>query len=93
MNILKKLLSVPASTRTDFHSFAVKCNRCGEVIAGRLNLNNDLSLDYEDGRNVYFSRKVLIGSGHCFQRIEVFMKFNPAHKLLERQASGGEFVD
>lgn len=93
MGILKKLFSVPTSTQTDFYSFAVKCSRCGEVIEGRVNLSNDLSQDYEGNRNVYYGRKVLMGSGHCFQQIEVELKFNPARKLLERQVSGGEFVE
>ena len=93
MGILKKLFSVPASAQTDFYSFAVKCIRCGEVIESRVNLSNDLSLDNEGGRDIYFGRKVLMGSGHCFQQIEVELKFTPARKLLERHASGGEFVE
>ena len=92
MGILKKLFSVP-TTQTDFYSFAVKCNRCGEVVEGRINLSNDLSLDYEGNRNVYFGRKVLMGSSHCFQQLEVELKFSPARKLLDRQVSGGEFVE
>jgi hypothetical protein len=93
MGILKKLFSVPTTAQTDFYSFAVKCNRCGEVIEGRVNLSNDLSPDYEGGRDVYYGRKVLMGSGLCFQQMEVELKFNPARKLLERQVSGAEFVD
>jgi hypothetical protein len=93
MGFFKKLFSVPSSTHFDFYSFAVKCSRCGEVIEGRVNLSNDLSQDYEGNRNVYFGRKVLLGNGRCFQQIEVELKFTPARKLIERQVSGGEFVE
>lgn len=93
MGILKKLFTVPTAAKTDFHYFAVKCSRCGEVIEGRVNLSNDLSQDYEGNRAVYYGRKVLMGSGHCFQQIEVELKFDPSRKLLDRLVSGGEFVE
>ena len=93
MGILKKLFTVPTASKTDFHYFSVKCSRCGELIEGRVNLSNDLSQDYEGNRAVYYGRKVLIGSGHCFQQIEVELKFDPSRKLLDRQVSGGEFVE
>jgi hypothetical protein len=93
MGIIKKLFSIPTSTPTDFYAFKVKCSRCGEVIEGRVNLSNDLSLEFEGNRNIYFGRKVLMGSGRCFQQIEVELKFDPARKLLERSAGGGEFVE
>jgi hypothetical protein len=41
---------------------------------------------------VYYFRKELIGSGKCFQRIEVEMKFNASKQLIEKQAQGGTFV-
>ena len=62
----------------------VKCNRCGEIIEGRVDLNNDLSVEYEGNNAVYFGRKVLMSSnGQCFQQIEVELKFNIDRKLLE----------
>ena len=79
---------------SDFYTFTVKCKRCGEVIEGRVNLNNDLSVEYEGNNAVYFGRKVLMSSnGQCFQQLEVELKFNIDRKLLERQATGGQFVD
>ena len=92
MGLFKKLFSVPTASESNFYTFEVKCNRCGEVIEGRVNLSNDLSLDFEGNRNIYFGRKVLMGSGTCFQQIEVELKFDPARKLLDRQVGGGEFV-
>ncbi|MCL4529611.1 MAG: hypothetical protein M1282_09365 [Chloroflexi bacterium] len=91
MNFFKSLFggSSPAP-QTNFYTLNVKCNRCGEVIEGRVNLANDLSLE-ED--NNYFVRKVLMGSGHCFQQIEIELKFDASKKVIEKQASGGTFVE
>ncbi len=94
MDFLKGLLGgFSAVPRSGFHEFAVKCKRCGEVIQGRVNLNNDLSVDYEQGRTTYHVRKLLTGSSKCFQQIEVELKFNENKQLLEKQARGGEFVE
>lgn len=93
MNFLKKIFSVPTSSASNFYSFTVKCDRCGEVIEGHVNLNNDLSVEYEGARYVYFARKVLMGNGLCFQQIEVELKFNVPRKLLEKHVTGGQFVE
>ena len=91
MNFLKNLFGGPASpSSANFYSFAVKCNRCGEVIEGRVNIANDLSLDDEDN---YFVRKVLMGSGHCFQQVEIELKFNASKQMIDKQIHGGTFVE
>jgi hypothetical protein len=91
MGFLKKLFSGGAtSSSSDFFTFNVRCDRCGETIEGKVNLNNDLSLDDEGG---YHVRKVLMGSGRCFQRIEVTLKFDAARQLSDKQVSGGKFVE
>jgi len=41
----------------------------------------------------YFIRKVLIGDKYCFERIEVELTFDGSRKLVDRQISGGEFID
>jgi hypothetical protein len=94
MGFLKNLFSgTPAKPEKRHYVFTVKCNRCGEIIEGRVDLDNDLSVEYEDNRDVYFARKGLIGGGHCFQQIEVELKFDSSRKLLEQQATGGEFIN
>ena len=94
MNLLKKIFpSAPAQSSSRFYSFAVQCNRCGETIEGRVNLANDLSTDYVDDRPVYHVRKVLMGSGHCFQQIEVEFTFDSSHKVIDQQITGGRFVE
>ena len=99
MNFLKKLSGVfatqPRHADTGASLLTVKCARCGEVIQTRLDLSNDLSADYDEAGNIttYFCRKVLIGQQRCFQQIEVTLKFDAHRRLLERQITGGEFVE
>jgi hypothetical protein len=91
MGILKKLFGGgTTSSSSDFYTFSVRCDRCDETIEGKVNLSNDLSLDDEGGYRV---RKVLMGGGHCFQQIEVNLKFDASRQLQERQISGGKFVE
>ena len=73
-----------------YYTFSVKCMRCGEIIEGRVDLDNDLSVEYEEG--VYYGRKVLMGSGMCFQRLDVELKFTTTRELTEQHVTGGEFV-
>lgn len=94
MSLFKGLFGgFTSAPRQSFYAFNVKCKRCGEIIDGRVNLSNDLSVDYEGGRTTYFVLKTLMGSGKCFQQIEVELKFNADKQLIEKQAHGGEFVE
>jgi hypothetical protein len=79
-----------SSSNSSFYTFSVTCDRCGETIAGKVNLNNDLSLSDEGG---YYVRKVLIGSGHCFQQIQVEFKFSSTKEITDKQIEGGKFVE
>ena len=93
MNLLQKLFgSSPASPQKHNYTFSVKCRRCGEIIEGRVDLNNDLSVEYEEGGDVYSARKILMGENKCFQRMEVELKFTSSRELLERHITGGEFI-
>ena len=97
MGILKKLGDLFTSSAGEERNALwvnVKCKRCGEIIRGRIDMRNELSLDYaEDGEIYYICRKVLIGDQRCFQTIEVILKFDTNRKLIDRQITGGEFVD
>ena len=92
MGFLKNLFGGgSAKPEKRYYVFNIKCNRCGEIIAGRVDLDNDLSLS--DEGNSYIVRKGLIGNNRCFQRIEVEIQFTSDHKLIEQQAQGGTFVE
>ena len=94
MDFLKKLFRGPPSKpQNRYYTFNVKCNRCGEIIEGRVDLNNDLSIEYEDDREVYYVRKGIMGSGRCFQQIEVEITFTSTRELIEKEIKGGIFVE
>lgn len=97
MGFLKKLFagSATPAARSNFYPLTVKCKRCGEVIEGRVNLNNDLSetCNAHDIVTGYFCRKVLMGEGRCYQQIEVRLTFDSSRRLKDRQIVGGEFEE
>ena len=94
MGFLKNLFSnTSPKSEKRYYAFQVKCRRCGEIIEGRVDMDNDLSLEYEDDRSVYFVRKGLIGNNRCFQQIEVELKFDSSRQLLEQKVIGGQFVE
>lgn len=94
MNLLQKLFGSSSSAIPQKHdyTFSVKCLRCGEIIEGRVNLDNDLSVEYEEGGDIYYARKVLMGENKCFQRMEVELKFTSRRELLEQHITGGVFI-
>ena len=86
-----------SKTGGDDHSLwlAVKCSRCSEIIRARIDLHNDLSIDYGDdgAETTYLCRKTLMGEGRCFQRVEVKLTFDKNRQLIDRSVSGGDFVN
>jgi DNA-directed RNA polymerase subunit N (RpoN/RPB10) len=94
MNFLKRLFGGAVRPATDILPITVKCLRCGEVVRGQIKLYSEVSADYDDsGRERHFCRKVLIGSGRCFQSIEVVYTFTAARTVLSREITGGVFVN
>lgn len=97
MGFFKKIsqaLSGVGQSVSDNYMVYVRCTQCGEALKSRINLMNDLSLQYGEGgeQNSYYCRKMLIGASRCFQKIEVKLTFNANRKLIDRQISGGEFI-
>ena len=98
MNILKKLSTLfTPQEKVDRSALWIvaRCARCGEIIRTRVNLNNDLSQNYDEneGKNSFFAHKTLMGDQGCFQRIEVELTFDGQRKLVSKEISGGAFVE
>ena len=97
MGIFKKITSLfsPSRSLAEYaYRFKVRCKRCGEEIQGRVDLRNDLSPDYDSPESgQFFCRKIIMGSGHCFQKIEVVLRFNERREVIDRHITGGEFID
>ena len=96
MNLLEQLsrfLSPRRKSTERYITIYVKCKRCGEKISGRVDLWNELSPDFEGGTQSYYCRKVLMGSGSCFQQIEVQLRFDGNRRLVDQDVAGGVAID
>ena len=92
MSFLKNLFGgTSAKPEKKFHTFLVKCKRCGEIIEARIDLDNDLSMN--DEGNGYIVRKGLMGGNRCFQQIEVELTFDSSRQIMEKTITGGTFVE
>ena len=95
MGLLNKLTSFLSGSGEDRNTLwiYVQCEACGEVIASRINLLNDLSVTYSGGGKAFQWRKQLIGSKrHCYKPIAVELEFDDRRMLTWREIDGGEFV-
>jgi hypothetical protein len=95
VGFLKKLSQIFAgSEEPNIHREYVRCSRCGEKIAVRVNLSNELTPQLDEGEGAYYVRKGVLGSGktRCFQMIEVELYFDQGRQLVSRYISGGEFI-
>lgn len=96
MSFLKKLGALFTSPTGDSRSLwlYVKCDQCGEILRGRVDLHNDLSIQYEEsgGEKSYFCRKVFIGSKRCYRPIEVKLTFDKNRRLVNEEIKGGQIA-
>lgn len=71
-----------------------QCNRCGEILEARVDLIYDLTPEYGPAGDPvsYQSRKVLQGSGRCFQSIELVLEFDARKRLTDQRVTGGRIV-
>lgn len=76
------------------HREYVRCSRCGERIAVRVDLGGELTPQFGEGEGAYYVRKGIVGSGktRCFQTIEVELYFDATKRLVSRYITGGEFI-
>ncbi|MGH2351941.1 MAG: hypothetical protein ACRDJN_10055, partial [Chloroflexota bacterium] len=65
-----------------------------EAIRVRVNRDNDLSAEYEEGSDApvgYTLHKEIVGS-NCFRRIQVDMSFDSQRRVTEQEIRGGTFI-
>jgi hypothetical protein len=93
--ILKALSGGSGIEGSMLYPVTVKCDRCGEVLTANVNLANDLSVEYgtSGAPQSYACRKIIQGSGRCFQTIEVTLRFDSHRTLKEKEIHGGAFVE
>jgi hypothetical protein len=99
VNILKKFSKVLSSPqpRTERALYLyVQCNKCGEKLRARVDMWNELTPEYEgssENATSFQCRKVLIGVNRCYQPIELRLKFDKNHRLIDQQIFGGKFIE
>jgi lysyl-tRNA synthetase class I len=99
MSMLKRILNaVSGGSGTGgpkLYPIQVKCKRCGEILTATVNLANDLSVEYDSSGSPesYTCRKIVQGSGRCFQTIEIVLEFDSHRTLKEKEITGGTFVE
>jgi hypothetical protein len=93
--IAKSLFGGGGQRQAPMLEFDVRCDQCGEVIHGEINLHNDLSVQYDGDDQFYFCRKGLVGGGktRCFQQVIVEYTFDARRTVIERRVEGGRFVE
>ena len=95
MGFVKQLMDF-FSRDTDPHTHReyVRCSRCGEEIAVRINLGGELTPQFGEGEGTYYVRKGIVGTGktRCYQTIEVEVYFDRTHQRVSRYITGGEFI-
>jgi hypothetical protein len=95
MGFLDKFLKSFSGEGPMVQTISVKCNRCGEILTARVKMANDLSAEFSPtgSSQSYTCRKLLQGSGRCFQSIEVLIKYDSRRALQEKEVHGGKFVE
>lgn len=72
----------------------VRCDRCGEKLSSRVNLYNDLSVNYDGAKDqTYLCRKTIVGRQACFERIDIKLIFDKRRKLYDKEITGGTFIE
>ncbi len=67
----------------------VRCDRCGSPLAVRVNKNNEMSPDYENGG--YMLRKEMMDS-KCFQLMYAELHFDEQGRETSREAEHATFI-
>jgi hypothetical protein len=97
LNLIKKItnfITRGGSRESPAYWVYARCSKCGEVLRTRVDLRNDLSIEYEYGSDAtYFTRKILIGDKGCYQPIEVELRFDQRRQLINQEIKGGEIAD
>jgi hypothetical protein len=76
------------------HREYVRCSRCGEKIAVRIDLGGELTPQFGESEGAYYVRKGIVGTGEtrCYQTIEVEVYFDATYRRVSRYITGGEFI-
>jgi hypothetical protein len=94
-NLKKAFTMPPESTASNFITFIVKCNKCGEEITVRARRDSDISRVNEEEEQEgaeYFVRKEILGT-KCNNLIYIEIFFGPGFNVISKGITGGKFVE
>jgi hypothetical protein len=92
MDFLRRLFTPNRRPTADALHLYVRCNHCGAIVHVRVNLYNDLSVDYDDDVvSGYRLRKEIMDS-RCFRLMYADLTFDRNRREIARQIEDGEFV-
>lgn len=89
MGFLQRLFGggTTASADRGIHLY-VRCNRCGAPVHVRVDPQNDLSGDEEDG--FYVSKEIM--DDRCFRLMRADLTFDGGRHETSREIEGGRFI-
>lgn len=67
----------------------VRCARCGTLVAVRVDLRNEPSIDYENGG--YILHKEIMDS-KCFTLMRAVVRFDDKHNVVAQKLDKGAFI-
>ena len=72
----------------------IRCDRCHDLVAVRINRRNDLSQEFNPSSGVVTGYRVQKGvvDQRCFRPINVSLMFDPSQRELSRDIAGGEYL-
>ena len=96
---LKNFFAAPAySSSSNFITFNVQCNRCGEEITVNVRRSSDISRLYDDDEeegpagSAFLLRKEILGK-KCNNLIYLTAYFGENYNLISSEISGGKIIE
>lgn len=93
MNFLRRLFGGKSSPADHALHLYVRCSHCGAPVHVRVNLYNDLAVEFGDNEDIagYYLRKEIMDS-RCFRLIYADLRFDRNRREIARSIEGGEFI-
>ncbi len=90
--VLEKLAGPPGGAVAEFLEYRIKCGKCGEIVSIKVFPERDLNPTYEDSGPAYVLKKEVMDS-KCFRMISVEITYDSSRHELNREISGGSFLE
>jgi hypothetical protein len=90
------MFSAPVSGESNFITFNIKCEKCGEIITINLRTTSDLSRIYDEdsapANSTFFVRKEILGE-NCNNLIYLTAYFTYNYELVSCDVTGGKIIE